>query len=126
MKNAYIIALLKDTAKLLELHGANPFQVSHYAKAAVGLEKIGQEVAGLLPEALNTIAGLQPSAGRLIQEINTTGTLQRWEKLAAATPQGVREMLDLRGIGPKKVGVIWGVYTGYRKSAGAMLVKKAG
>ncbi len=102
-----MIALLKDTAKLLELHGANPFQVRHYTKAAVGLEKIGQEVGGLSREALHKIAGLQPSTGKFIQEINTTGTLQRWEELTATTPQGVREMLALRGLGPKKVRVIW-------------------
>jgi DNA polymerase (family 10) len=102
-----MIALLKDTAKLLELHGANPFQIRHYSNAAVRLEKVNQEVAGLTPEALKNIAELQPSTSKFIQEINTTGTLQRWEELTATTPQGVREMLDLRGIGPKKVGAIW-------------------
>jgi DNA polymerase (family X) len=107
MEKTYMIALIKDTAKLLALHGAHPFQVRYYTKAAVGLEKIGEEVAGLLPEALQTITGLPPSTSRLIQEMNATGTLQRWEELTAATPQGVREMLGLRGIGPKKVGVIW-------------------
>ncbi|MHA7877538.1 MAG: PHP domain-containing protein [Bacteroidota bacterium] len=107
MDNVHMIALLKDTAKLLELHGANPFQVRHYQNAAVGLEKIDQDVAGLPPETLDNIVGLQSSTKKLIQEMNATGTLQRWEVLAAATPQGVREMLDLRGIGPKKVSFIW-------------------
>jgi DNA polymerase (family X) len=107
MENTYMITLLKDTAKLLELHGANPFQVRHYTKAASDLEKIGQEVAGLSPEALRTIAGLTPGTSKFIQEINTTGTLQRWEELMATTPQGVRAMLNLRGLGPKKVRVIW-------------------
>ncbi len=102
-----MIALLKDTAKLLELHGANPFQVRYYNNAAVSLEKMNQEVGGLSHEALHNIAGLKPSTGKLIQEMYTTGTLQRWEELIANTPQGVREMLNLRGIGPKKVGIIW-------------------
>ena len=69
MDNAHIIDLLKDTAKLLELHGANPFQVRHYNNAAVGLEKIDQEVAGLSSEALDAVAGLQPNTKKLIQEI---------------------------------------------------------
>jgi len=107
MENTHMVALIKDTAKLLELHNANPFQVRHYNNAALGLEKIDQEVAGLSPEALDAIIELQPSTKKLIQEINTTGTLQRWETLMADTPQGVQEMLTLRGIGPKKVGVIW-------------------
>jgi DNA polymerase (family X) len=102
-----MIALLKDTARLLELHGANPFQIRHYNNAAVSLEKVNQEIAGLAPEALKNIAALHPSASKFIQEINTTGTLQRWEELTAMTPQGVREMLDLRGIGPQKVRAIW-------------------
>jgi DNA polymerase (family 10) len=107
MENTHMIALLKDTAKLLELHGANPFQVRYYNNAAVSLEKMNQEVGGLSHEALHNIAGLKPSTGKLIQEMYTTGTLQRWEELIANTPQGVREMLNLRGIGPKKVGIIW-------------------
>lgn len=107
MDNKNMIALIKDTAKLLELHGANSFQVRHYLNAALGLEKINQEVAKLSPDELNSIRELKSSAGKLIQEINTTGTLQRWEELTSATPQGVREMLALRGIGPKKVGAIW-------------------
>ncbi len=107
MDNAHMIALLKDTAKLLELHGANPFQVRHYNNAAIGLERMNREVADLSPEALNSIVELPLSACKFIQEMNTTSTLQRWEELAAITPQGVREMLDLRGIGPKKVRTIW-------------------
>lgn len=102
-----IITLLKDTARLLELHGANPFQVRHYTNAALRLEKLRQEVTGLSPEALGKLEGLAGSTVKFLQEINNTGTLQRWEELHEATPQGVREMLSLRGIGPKKVGALW-------------------
>lgn len=108
LENKSMIALIKDTAKLLELHGANAFQIRHYNNAAMGLEKVRQEIAELSPTALNSLMeGLQSSTNKLIQEINTTGTLQRWEELTAATPQGVQEMLTLRGIGPKKVGAVW-------------------
>jgi DNA polymerase (family X) len=107
LEKTRIIALLKDITKLLELHGANPFQIRYYKNATLNLEKINQEVAGLTPEALKNIAELLPSTGKFVQEINTTGTLQRWEELIAMTPQGVRDMLELRGIGPQKVRVIW-------------------
>ena len=105
--NKDIVALLKDTAQLLALHGANPFQVGHYNKAALRLEKLNQEVAGLSLEALSKLEGMEPSTIKFIEEINRTGTLQRWEELTVATPQGVQEMLSLRGIGPKKVGALW-------------------
>jgi len=107
LNNKDISILLKDTAKLLELHGANPFQIRHYTNAALWLEKLRQPVADLAPEALSEPEGVATSTRKFLQEINETGTLQRWEELHAATPQGVREMLSLRGIGPKKVGVLW-------------------
>lgn len=107
LENKNMIRLLKDTAQLLELHGANAFQVRYYQQAALHLEKVDQEVAQLSPEVCNDIAVRDPSARKLIQEMLTTGTLQRWEKLVAATPQGVRDMLTLRGIGPKKVRILW-------------------
>ena len=107
MSNKDVITLLKDTAQLLALQGASPFQVRHYNNAVLRLEKLNQEVAGLSLEALGKLPGMEPSTVKFIQEINTTGTLQRWTALMAATPPGVREMLSLRGIGPKKVRVLW-------------------
>lgn len=93
--------------QLLELHGANPFQVRHYTNAALWLEKLDQEARRLPIEALSELEGTATSTRKFLQEISKTGSLQRWEELHAATPQGVREMLTLRGIGPKKVGVLW-------------------
>ena len=107
MDNQNIIILLKDTARLLELHGANPFQVRHYTNAALWLEKLRREVADFTSEVLIKREDLATSTRKFLQEINETGTLQRWEELHAATPQGVLEMLSLRGIGPKKVGALW-------------------
>lgn len=107
MDNKSIISLLKSTATLLALHGANPFQVRYYNNTALSLERIDQDLYALALEELNNIAGINQRTAALIHEINTTGTLQRWEGLMAETPQGVLEMLELRGIGPKKVGMLW-------------------
>ena len=99
--------MLKSTATLLALHGANPFQVKHYNNAALFLERIDQDLCSLTLEELSRIEGMGKSTAALIHEINTTGTLQRWGGLMAATPQGVLSMLELRGIGPKKVRALW-------------------
>lgn len=107
LDNKAIIGLLKDTAKLLELHGANPFQVRHYNNAALNLEQGPPAVAGLSLEALNSLEGLKPSTVKLVHEINTTGTLQRWEELQASTPHDVIEMMHLRGLGPHRARAIW-------------------
>ncbi|MEL6152557.1 MAG: helix-hairpin-helix domain-containing protein, partial [Bacteroidota bacterium] len=107
MDNKHIIALLKDTATLLELHGANPFQIKHYSNAALCLEKIPQAVAAQPLSALKNLTGATASAAKLIHEINTTGTLRRWEELRQQTPQGLWELLRLQGLGPKKVRQLW-------------------
>lgn len=107
MDNKSIISLLKSTATLLALHGANPFQVRHYNNTALSLERIDQDLYALALEELSNIEGINQRTAALIHEINTTGTLQRWEGLMAETPQGVLEMLELRGIGPKKVRMLW-------------------
>lgn len=100
MKKEDIIALLKKTVLLLELHGANPFQVKYYRNAVWDLEQHAQDLAKL-PTAVSK------NTQKLYSEICTTGTLVRWEELMAITPKGVLDMLDLQGIGPKKVNVLW-------------------
>ena len=107
MNNKTITSLLKSTATLLVLHGANPFQASHYNQAALLLEKTQHDLAHLSLQALKTLPGLPKSLATLIHEINTTGTLQRWEELMAKTPQGVLDILELKGMGPKKVRALW-------------------
>ena len=105
--NQAIISLLKSIATLLTLHGANPFQVKHYHSAAMFLEQIEQDLGSLSQDELFSIQGMSKSIVGLIQEINESGTLQRWEELMAKTPQGLLEILELRGMGPKKVRTLW-------------------
>lgn len=107
MENSQIATLLKETAQLLELHGANPFQVRHYHNAALCVEKVTQTLADVPLVDLEGLPELTPSAVKLVHELNTTGTLKRWEELRQATPQGLRELFSLRGIGPKKLRTIW-------------------
>ncbi|MEL6539558.1 MAG: helix-hairpin-helix domain-containing protein [Bacteroidota bacterium] len=107
MENSRIATLLKETAQLLELHGANPFQVKHYSSAALCVEKTTQALANLSLGDLEKLPGLTPSSVKLVNELNTTGTLRRWEELHQATPNSLRELFSLRGIGPKKLRKIW-------------------
>lgn len=108
MEKSLLIERIKDTAQLLALHGANPFQVKHYQQATTQLERLPQAVLDELSRTTpNNIPALNTSTRKLVLEIMNTGTLQRWEMLTAATPQGVRDMLALRGIGPKKVRTLW-------------------
>src|SRR6185436_641851 len=47
------------------------------------------------------------SAAKKIVEILETGKLKALEDIIANTPPGVIEMLNIKGIGPKKIQTIW-------------------
>lgn len=107
LDNSIIVKILRATATLLALHGENLFKVKHYNNAAFHIEKMAQDLTTLSPEALANLEGVGKSLAASIYEICTTGTLALWETLVAKTPPGVIEMLDLSGIGPKKIQTIW-------------------
>jgi DNA polymerase (family 10) len=107
LDNKLIIGLLNKIATLLALHGANPFQAKHYTNAALFLEKVDKEVMHLSLEELEQIKGISKSLITLIQEVQNTGTLQRWQELMEQTPTGILDILKLPGLGPKKVRALW-------------------
>ena len=107
MSNEEIVALLELTVKLLELHDENEFKIKNLSFAARVLDK---ETADLMALSVEQFAGLQSvgkSVAGKIDEIRRTGTSQELTELLAKTPEGVLEMLQIKGIGPKKVRAIW-------------------
>src|SRR5206468_11294062 len=54
-------------------------------------------------ERLAEIKGIGESTAKKICELVTTGKLQYYEDLKAATPPGLVAMLEIPGVGPKKI-----------------------
>ncbi len=107
MENKKIIKLFKQTAALMELHDENPFKVRSYTNAAAALELVEEPLAGKTQPDLESINGVGKGIAAKIIDILQTGSFAELDQLYAATPPGVVEMLDIKGIGPKKVRVIW-------------------
>jgi DNA polymerase (family 10) len=108
MSNAEIVEILELTAKLLELHGADPFKIKSYGVAGFYLDKYKDgEIAGMTLEELVKLQGIGKSTGAKIIEIVQRGTFKELEDLLANTPMGVLEMFSIKGIGAKKIGVLW-------------------
>ena len=105
---AYDIAkVLKVTAQLMELHEENPFKVKSLANAAYKLSKMNIEITEDNLSSLESMDGIGKSAVGRIKEILQTQTLKELEELAGKTPEGVIDMLSIKGIGPKKVAQLW-------------------
>lgn len=107
MNNFEIADVFSMLAKIMDLHGENAFKVKTYSIAAYNIEKITQPLAALDEATLFATKGIGESIGRKIQEIIQTGKLQALEDLIDKTPQGVLEIMSIKGLGPKKVAIIW-------------------
>ena len=107
MQNKELAKAFKLTAQLLELHNENPFKVKSYNNAALKIDKLDLHFAALSIGEIENIEGIGKSIAAAITEFLNTGTSQDLNKLTARTPSGVIEMLAIKGIGPKKIQVIW-------------------
>ncbi|UEG52333.1 DNA polymerase/3'-5' exonuclease PolX [Mucilaginibacter daejeonensis] len=107
MENKPIAGRLKLLAQLMELHEQNAFKIRSVANAAFKVDKLPFKLAGKSIEEMNQIDGIGKSISAYITELLDTGSIADLEDLLKATPDGVVEMLHIKGIGPKKVAIIW-------------------
>lgn len=89
---------------LLELQGENPFKTRAYQNAARAIQNLNEPLAKLIAEErLGEIKGIGDAINKKICELVTTGKLAYYENLKATTPPGLLEMLEVPGLGPKKI-----------------------
>jgi len=103
-----IADVLTEIGTLLELKGENPFKTRAYLAGARVLESIEQgELDTLIrEERLKTVKGIGDALAQKIGELHATGRLEFFEKLKASIEPGLVEMLDVPGLGPKKIKAI--------------------
>jgi DNA polymerase (family 10) len=107
MNNNDIAEAFSLLAKLMDIHGENSFKSKSYAIAAFNIEKLTVQLSEIEPAKIATLQGIGASSAKKIIEILTTGRLEQLEEIISKTPNGVIEMLKIKGIGPKKINIIW-------------------
>lgn len=107
MDNYQIADFFSLLSKLTDIHGENSFKAKTYASAAFNIEKLPLQLSETPREKIFEIRGIGESSGKKIIEILDTGKLQALDDLVQRTPTGVVEMLNIKGIGPKKISTIW-------------------
>jgi DNA polymerase (family 10) len=107
MDKDYVVEVLNEIAVMLELKGENPFKSRAYVNGARALENLGEPLEKLIDEnRLGDIQGIGEALQKKITELVKTGRLTYYEDLKAATPPGLVAMLDIPGIGPKKIKAV--------------------
>ena len=109
MDNLTIARLLTETGDLLEISGGDGFRIRSYRRAA---EAVEQTTANLKELAGNTAALLEiPGIGKgmaaNIQAAVVTGSIPLRDELLAKYSAGILDLLQLPGMGPKTVALLW-------------------
>jgi len=99
-----VAQILVEIGVLLELKGENPFKTRAYANAARTIEGLSEPLATLVAEKrLGEIKGIGEALEEKITELVTTGKLKYYEDLKSSIAPGLIEMLEIPGLGPKKI-----------------------
>ncbi len=107
MENAAIADNFDLLAKLMDIHGENSFKARTYGAAAFNIEKLPMSLKNTAREELSGIRGIGDSVAQKVIEMLDTGQLEILNEYLRNTPAGVIEMLQIKGIGPKKINTIW-------------------
>jgi len=107
MENKTIARTLRLLSQLMELHNENPFKIKSVANAYFKIDKLPFSLKDKPLEELDKIDGIGKSLAAKVAELLQTGELKELNEIISATPEGVVEMLGIKGIGPKKIAIIW-------------------
>lgn len=107
MSNSDIVDTIELTAKLLELHNEDEFRIKTYTNAAYNLDKYIGELSQLDFTQLTQIQGVGKMMAGKILEMVSTGQLRDLQDLLSKTPEGVLEMFKIKGLGAKKIKILW-------------------
>lgn len=107
MDNKAISKIFKLCSQLMELHNENPFRTKSMASASFKLDKLPFRIAEANIEELSAQPGIGKSIAEKAKEVAATGTFKELQTLMENTPSGIVDMLIIKGLGPKKIQIIW-------------------
>jgi len=108
MEKNDIAGVLDEIAVLMELTGENPFKIRAYSAGARILENLTEDLGELIDGGkLADIPGLGEALVDKITTLRRDGVLPFHQKLKASIPAGLLEVMQIPGLGPKKVRALW-------------------
>ncbi len=111
MKNTEVSEILYRVADFLELQDEIRFKFLAYRKAARTIESLSSDIADIYKKggikALEEIPSVGKGIAESIEEILKTGKLKYLEDLKKKTPIDVENLVNIEGLGPKRIGVLY-------------------
>jgi DNA polymerase (family 10) len=108
MNNRQLADTFTLIANLSEIKGEVIYVILAYRKASENLMTLGREASEYWKEGkLREIPGVGKAIAEKIDELLTTGKLDFLEKLKQEVPASLADWLQVPGLGPKKIALIW-------------------
>lgn len=108
MDKHQIASILEEIGVLLTLKDENPFKIRAYHNAAREIESLEEDIKLLVQEkTLDTLPSIGKKIAEKIEILVLTGKLPYYEKLKKSIPKGLLELLNIPGLGGKKVKLLY-------------------
>ncbi|GLY66570.1 DNA polymerase/3'-5' exonuclease PolX [Amycolatopsis taiwanensis] len=104
--NDEVEALLQEYADLLAITGGDAFKARAYEKAARAIGGYHEDVSTLGVRELRAVPGVGKSIAEKVDEYLRTGSVPAFEEVRARIPAGVRQLITIPTLGPKKAAVL--------------------
>ncbi len=107
--NQQLAAIFQQMADVHTILEDDRFRVNAYAKAARVIGELPTDLGEIGAEAalLAKIDGIGKSTASKIAEYLDTGKIKAHEQVMARIPHGLLDLLQISGLGPKTVGLMW-------------------
>jgi DNA polymerase (family 10) len=105
--NEEVEALLREYADLLAITSGDAFKARAYEKAARAIAGYHDDISKLDVKALRAIPGVGRSIADKIGEYFERGSVAAIEEARARIPAGVRELIEIPTLGPKKAMLLY-------------------
>ncbi|MFI8828791.1 DNA polymerase/3'-5' exonuclease PolX [Streptomyces sp. NPDC053431] len=105
--NDEVEALLQEYADLIAIRGGEAFKARAYEKAARAVGGYPQDISGLDAKGLLEIPNVGRSVADKILEYLRTGRMSVVDEARTFVPAGVRELIAIPGLGPRKAMVLY-------------------
>ncbi|MCX5610961.1 DNA polymerase/3'-5' exonuclease PolX [Streptomyces sp. NBC_00047] len=105
--NDEVEALLQEYADLVAIRGGEAFKARAYEKAARAVGGYPQDVSTLDAKGLREIPNVGRSVADKILEYLRTGRMPFVDEVRASVPAGVRELIRIPGLGPRKAMLLY-------------------
>ena len=99
-----IVEVLERIGTMMEIKGENPFKVRAYFSGARALQTMEEDLETVIgEERLGDVPGIGKALTEKIETLFTTGELEFYDNLLASVPPGLLDLLDIPGLGGKKI-----------------------